>query len=97
VFGIGTALLTYHLDALLFRAEVGFWAGLITASTIIFAVSARAATVDAALVFLTNAAILAFVVGGLGRQTVCEEHGSKIEYRKQHGQRSCRSRGLSLP
>ena len=36
------------------------WAGLITASSLIFTVSARAATVDSALVFLTTAAMLAF-------------------------------------
>ena len=44
--GVGTALLTYHLGRLLFRAEVGLWAGLIVVTSIIFTVSARAATVD---------------------------------------------------
>ena len=68
IFGIGTALLTYHLGRLLFRAEVGFWAGLITASSIIFTISARAATVDSALVFLTTATMLAFVVGISGNR-----------------------------
>lgn len=79
LFGIGTALLTYHLGRLLFRAEVGLWAGLITASTIIFTVSARAATVDSALVFLTTAAILAFVAGGMRKWAAAETHGSAIE------------------
>jgi 4-amino-4-deoxy-L-arabinose transferase-like glycosyltransferase len=63
VLGIGTALATYHLGRLLFRAEVGFWAGLIMASTIIFTVSARAATADSALVFFTTMAFLLFVLG----------------------------------
>jgi 4-amino-4-deoxy-L-arabinose transferase-like glycosyltransferase len=68
VLGVGTALLTYHLGRLLFRAEVGLWAGLIVVTSIIFTVSGRAATVDSALVFLTTAAILCLVAGGLGRQ-----------------------------
>ncbi len=66
VFGLGTALLTYHLGRLLFREEVGFWAGLIMASTLIFTVSARAATVDAALVFLNTLALTIFIVSGVG-------------------------------
>ncbi|MHC4178101.1 MAG: ArnT family glycosyltransferase [Planctomycetota bacterium] len=68
VFGIGTGLLTYHLGRLLFRAEVGLWAGLIVVTSIIFTVSARAATVDSALVFFTTAAVLCLVAGGLARQ-----------------------------
>jgi 4-amino-4-deoxy-L-arabinose transferase-like glycosyltransferase len=62
VFGLATALLTYHLGRKLFNNRVGFWGGLITASSIIFIVSARAATVDAALVCITTAAILCFVM-----------------------------------
>jgi len=63
VLGIATALATYHLGRLLFRAEVGFWAGLIVATSIIFTVSARAATVDSALTLATTLAMLAFVLG----------------------------------
>ena len=66
VFAVGTALATYHLGRLLFRAEVGFWAGLIVASTLIFTVSARAATVDSALVFFNTAALAIFVASGVG-------------------------------
>jgi 4-amino-4-deoxy-L-arabinose transferase-like glycosyltransferase len=61
VFGVGTALLTYHLGRLMFNARVGLWSGLITASSIVFTISARAATVDSALVFLTTLAVLCFV------------------------------------
>src|SRR3989304_5785520 len=61
VLGVGTALLTYHLGRLLFNPSVGLWAGLITASSIIFTVSARAATVDSALVFVSTLALLCFV------------------------------------
>ncbi len=63
VMGVGTALIAFHLGRLLFSARVGFWAGLITCSTIVFTVSARAATVDSALTFVTALAMLFFVLG----------------------------------
>jgi len=63
VLAIGTALATYHLARRLFSAEVGFWAALVTASNIIFTVSARAATVDSALVFVTTLAMAVFAKG----------------------------------
>jgi 4-amino-4-deoxy-L-arabinose transferase-like glycosyltransferase len=70
VLGIATAILTYHLGRKLFGERVGFWAGIVTASSIIFTVSARAATVDAALVFVTTAAVWCFVMAreGIGVQ-----------------------------
>ncbi|MGD9126117.1 MAG: glycosyltransferase family 39 protein [Planctomycetia bacterium] len=64
---IGTALITYHIGRLLFRAEVGFWAGIITSTTIIYTISARAATVDAALTLATTGAMFLIVVGGVSR------------------------------
>ncbi len=72
--GVGTALLTYHLGRLLFRAEVGLWAGLIVVTSIIFTVSARAATIDSALVFFTTAAILCLVAGGLASPRKGDRH-----------------------
>jgi len=64
VFGVGTALTTYHLGRRLFSAEVGFWAGLIMSSTVMFTVSARAATVDSALTFITTVALAVFATSG---------------------------------
>jgi 4-amino-4-deoxy-L-arabinose transferase-like glycosyltransferase len=63
IFAIGTALATYHLARRLFSAEVGFWAGLITTSNIIFTISARAATVDSALLFVTTLIMALFARG----------------------------------
>lgn len=63
VMGVGTALIVFHLGRILWNPRVGLWAGLATASTIIFTVSARAATVDMALTFTTAAAMLLFVIG----------------------------------
>jgi 4-amino-4-deoxy-L-arabinose transferase-like glycosyltransferase len=65
LLGVGTGLLTYHLGRLLFRAEVGLWAGLVVCSSLIFTISARAATVDSALTFFTTLGILLFVAGGI--------------------------------
>ena len=63
LMGVGTSLVAFHLGRILFNAGVGLWAGLITASTIIFTISARAATVDSALTFFTALAFLMFVLG----------------------------------
>lgn len=63
VLGIATSLLVFHLGKTLFGERAGFWAGLATASTIIFTVSARAATVDTALTFVITLAAAAFVWG----------------------------------
>lgn len=65
VLGLGSVLLTYHLGRRLFRAEAGLWAGLVLGSTIIFTVSARAATVDCAMAFCTTLAMFLFVRGGM--------------------------------
>jgi 4-amino-4-deoxy-L-arabinose transferase-like glycosyltransferase len=61
LLGMGTALITYHLGRLLFNSRIGLWSGLIAASSIFFTVSARAATVDSALVFVSLLALLCFV------------------------------------
>jgi len=63
ILAIGTALVTYRLARRLFSAEVGLWAGLVTTSNIIFTVSARAATVDSALVFVTTLVMALFAKG----------------------------------
>ena len=63
ILAIGTALATYYLARRLFSAEVGFWAALATTSNIIFTVSARAATVDSALLFITTLAMAVFAKG----------------------------------
>ena len=70
ILAIGTALATYHLARRLFSAEVGFWAGLATTSNIIFTVSARAATVDSALTFVTTLAMALFAKGARIGETV---------------------------
>ncbi len=73
VLAVGTALVTYHIGRLLFDAKTGLWAGLIVCSSLIFTISARAATVDSALTFVTALGFLLFVVAGIGRKPEREE------------------------
>src|SRR6185312_4746493 len=61
VLAIGTMLFTYHLGRLLFRPQVGLWAGLCMTSSLMFVVAGRAATPDSTLIFCTTLAMLAFV------------------------------------
>jgi 4-amino-4-deoxy-L-arabinose transferase-like glycosyltransferase len=63
IFGIGSVLLTYRLGRLMFSPAVGFWSGLVLASSLNFCVIARAATPDAFLTFFSTLAMLAFVSG----------------------------------
>ena len=58
VFAIGSVLVTYHLGRILMSRTVGLWAGVALASSLNFAVIARAATPDAELVFFSSLAIL---------------------------------------
>ncbi|MBN1910653.1 MAG: glycosyltransferase family 39 protein [Pirellulales bacterium] len=84
VCAIGTALATYHIGRLLFRAEVGFWAGLIVSTSIIFTVSARAATVDSMLTFLITAAILVMVADGLARRGANDQGDRMASFLPRH-------------
>ncbi len=62
VFAVGTSLLTYHLGRRLFSRAVGFWAGLMLATTILFVVIGRAATLDSTMIFFTTLALLMFCI-----------------------------------
>lgn len=66
LLAIGTTLATYHLGRLLFRPQVGLWAGLSLASSLLFVVAGRAATPDSTLIFCTTLAMLAFVKATFG-------------------------------
>ena len=93
ILGAAAALVTYHLGRRLFSARVGFWAGIILASTIGFTISARAATVDASLTLLSSLAMLAFVVGtrGWGLGTRAEGSASRVQ---GSGEEGARDQGL---
>lgn len=63
VFGVLTALAVYHLGRLLFDQRTGFWAAVVMTVNVMFTISARAATVDAALTLATTLAFGALVLG----------------------------------
>jgi 4-amino-4-deoxy-L-arabinose transferase-like glycosyltransferase len=63
LFGIGNVLLTYHIGRLLFSARAGFWSALVLASSINYAVVARAAVSDPELIFFCTLPILIFIAG----------------------------------
>ena len=69
VFGVATALLTYQLGRRLFNPRVGFYAGLIMPTCIMFSVVSRAATPDVFLVFFAALSLYIFAVYGFGAKT----------------------------
>ena len=64
VFGVATALLTYQLGRRLFNPRVGFFAGLVMPTCIMFSVVARAATPDVYLVFFSTLSLYIFATRG---------------------------------
>ena len=62
-FGLASVLLTWQLGRRLFSSRVGFWAGVVLATSLNFDVVMRAATPDALLVFFSTLAFYAFVRG----------------------------------
>ncbi|MEK6236461.1 MAG: glycosyltransferase family 39 protein, partial [Planctomycetales bacterium] len=63
VCGVGTVLLTYRLGRLLFTPRVGWWAGVILCTAMMFTVLARAVTPDSTLIFFTTLSLYVFVHG----------------------------------
>ena len=59
---VGTVLATYGIGRRLFHANVGFWAAVILATSLMFDVAGRAATPDSALIFCSTAALLIYVL-----------------------------------
>lgn len=60
VLSLGTILMTYEIGRLLFRPQVGLWGALVLATSLMFAVAARACTPDATLIFCTTLGLLIF-------------------------------------
>jgi 4-amino-4-deoxy-L-arabinose transferase-like glycosyltransferase len=68
LFGIATVLLLWRLGRILYSPGVGFWAGIILATSLNFVVISRAATTDAELIFFCTLPIYLFVRGTATRQ-----------------------------
>lgn len=65
---VGTCMLTYGIGRRLFDAQVGRWAAVILASSLMFGVAGRAATPDSALIFFATAALLVYVRGAFAQR-----------------------------
>jgi 4-amino-4-deoxy-L-arabinose transferase-like glycosyltransferase len=63
---IGTCLLTWQLGCRLFGTSVGFWSGIVLATSVWTGVAGRAATPDAPLAFFTTLALVLFARGMIG-------------------------------
>ena len=63
LLGCGTVLLTYSIGRRLLGEQVGFVAGIALASSLMFAVAARAATPDSLLIFCSTLGIYFYVRG----------------------------------
>lgn len=63
ILGIGTVLMTYHIGRRLLGPDAGLWAGIVTCSSLWFAIAARIATPDSVLVFFSTMPVLIFVLG----------------------------------
>jgi 4-amino-4-deoxy-L-arabinose transferase-like glycosyltransferase len=75
--GIVVALITFRLAAQLFDLRAGLWAGLVLPTSLLFVVSARAATTDAALTACTTGgiALLAVPVARYPKASFCAGYG----------------------
>lgn len=63
LFGMATVALVFLVGNSLCAWPTGLWAGLIILTTLLFNVSVRIATPDAALIFFINLAIFSFMLG----------------------------------
>src|SRR5579872_965329 len=61
IFGTATVLLVWRLGRILYSPGVGFWAGIVLATSLNFVVISRAATCDAELIFFCTLPIYVFV------------------------------------
>jgi len=73
LFGIATVMLVWRLGRMLYSPGVGFWAGIVLASSLNFVVISRAATCDAELIFFCTLPIYFFVRGTANRSACGRE------------------------
>ncbi|MBC8870884.1 MAG: glycosyltransferase family 39 protein [Planctomycetes bacterium] len=66
----GTAIVTYHIGRRLFNAQVGLWAAVILATSLMFDIAGRAATPDSVLIFFSTLALMVFVLAAFKPDTV---------------------------
>jgi len=69
VAAVATTLATCQIGRILFQPRVGFWAGWMLATSLMFVVAGRAATPDSLMMLCTTLAMLAFVRATWGANT----------------------------
>lgn len=63
VLGMGTVMLTYLIGCRLFDRSVAWWSACVLLTSVMFAVSSRAATTDSGLTFFSTLALCLFIYG----------------------------------
>ena len=87
MFGIASVLLVWRLGRILYSPRVGFWAGIILATSLNFVVIARAATCDAELLVFCTLALYLFVRGTASRKTRDDGTGTELVWTRDDSQR----------
>lgn len=62
LLAVGTAIATYHIGRRLFNTQVGLWAAVILATSLMFDIAGRAATPDSVLIFFSTLALMIYVL-----------------------------------
>jgi len=86
LFGIGSVLLVWRLGRILYSPRVGFWAGIILATSLNFVVISRAAVCDAELVVFCTLPIYLFVRGTATRKAAEGEFGRELGWTGEDAQ-----------
>jgi 4-amino-4-deoxy-L-arabinose transferase-like glycosyltransferase len=80
IFGIASVLLVWRLGRILYSPRVGFWAGIILATSLNFIVISRAATCDAVLVVFCTLPLYLFVRGTASSKKVDDGTGRQLAW-----------------
>ncbi len=79
-FGMATVLLVWRLGRILYSPGVGFWAGIVLATSLNFVVISRAATCDAELIFFCTLPIYLFVRATAARLPTADSNGMQLTW-----------------
>jgi 4-amino-4-deoxy-L-arabinose transferase-like glycosyltransferase len=88
IFGIASVLLVWRLGRILYSPPVGFWAGIILATSLNFIVIARAATCDAELVVFCTLPLYLFVRGTATRRDGPGTTGARLSWSTEDASRN---------
>ena len=87
IFGIASVLLVWRLGRILYSPRVGFWAGIILATSLNFVVVSRAAVCDAELLVFCTLPIYLFVRGTATRKLAENGAGTPLVWTTEDSKR----------